>query len=211
LPRPRPPIIALRQPENAMQFASNFESARLPFGARLVRAAIVPAIVMLSLAEAGCAGYRFGAASLYPPDIHTVYVPVFESDSFRRGLGERLTEAVVKAIETRTPYKVVGSAEADSVLTGKILTDSKRVLVEDPNDQMRETEVSLSIKVAWIDRKGDLVGASTGSKIPVPDDALSLTSTGKLVPEYGQSTVTAQQEAINKLAEKIVDMMESPW
>ncbi len=78
-------------------------------------------ILLLSLANAGCAGYRFGAATLYPPDIHTVYVPVFESDSFRRGLGERLTEAVVKAIEARTPYKVVGSAEADSVLTGKII------------------------------------------------------------------------------------------
>jgi hypothetical protein len=168
-------------------------------------------ILVLCLAHAGCAGYRFGAASLYPPDIHTVYVPVFESDSFRRGLGERLTEAVVKAIEARTPYKVVGSAEADSVLTGKIMNDSKRVLVEDPNDQPRETEVALVVKVAWIDRKGDLVGASTGGKVPVPDDALSLTATGKLLPEYGQSTVTAQQEAINKLAEKIVDMMESPW
>ena len=47
----------------------------------------------------GCAGYRFGAASLYPPDIQTVYVPVFESNSFRRNLSEWLTEAVCKEIE----------------------------------------------------------------------------------------------------------------
>lgn len=170
---------------------------------------LVAAVLILSLG--GCAGYRFGAGSLYPPDIHTVYVPVFESDSFRRGLGERLTEAVVKEIELKTPYKVVSSAEADSVLTGKILLDTKRVLVEDPNDQPRETQVSMVIKVAWIDRKGDLVGSTTTGKIPIPDDALSLTATGQLIPEYGQSTVTAQQQTINTLAEKIVQMMEAPW
>ena len=37
-----------------------------------------------AVAVGGCAGYRFGAASLYPPDIQTVYVPMFESNSFRR-------------------------------------------------------------------------------------------------------------------------------
>lgn len=167
--------------------------------------------VMLGAGIVGCAGYRLGAGTLYPPDIHTVYVPVFESDSFRRGLGERLTEAVVKEIELKTPYKVVGSAEADSVLTGKIMLDTKRVLVEDPNDQQRETQYSMVVKVAWIDRKGDLVGATTSGKVPIPDDALSLTATGQLIPEYGQSTVTAQQQTINTLAEKIVQMMESPW
>ncbi len=45
-------------------------------------------------ASLGCAGYRLGTQTLYRRDIHTVYVPVFESDSFRSQLGERLTEAV---------------------------------------------------------------------------------------------------------------------
>ena len=206
------PTSHMRKPTrgNPEADASGSEPARR-HGAALSPRRLVIVLLIVSSLNAGCAGYRWGAATLYPPDIHTVYVPVFESDSFRRGLGERLTEAVVKAIEARTPYKVVGSAEADSVLTGKIVTDTKRIIVEDPNDQARETEVSFVVKVAWIDRKGDMVGAATGGKVPVPDDALSLIGTGKLLPEYGQSTVTAQQEAINKLAEKIVDMMESPW
>ena len=63
----------------------------------------------MSLLASGCAAYRFGAASLYPPDIQTVYVPVFESNSFRRNLSELLTEAVCKEIELKTPYKVVGT------------------------------------------------------------------------------------------------------
>ena len=42
------------------------------------------------------------------PDVSTVYVPMIESGSYRRDLGERLTEAVAKQIELKTPYKVVG-------------------------------------------------------------------------------------------------------
>src|SRR5207244_7174952 len=104
--------------------------------------------VMLALLG-GCAGYRAGTASLYPPDIHTVYVPVFESDSFRRYLGERLTEAVVKEIELKTPYKVVNSPQADSILYGRLVNDTKRVIVENRFDQPRETEVNMIVQVGW--------------------------------------------------------------
>src|SRR5205085_11499717 len=76
----------------------------------------------------GCAGYQIGNRALYRPDIRTVHVPVIQSDSYRRYLGERLTEAVVKEIELRTPYKVVDAGSADSVLTVRLISDSKRVI-----------------------------------------------------------------------------------
>src|SRR5690242_14757887 len=71
----------------------------------------------------GCAGYQLGNRALYRPDIRTVHVPVVQSDSYRRYLGERLTEAIVKEVELRTPYKVVDEASADSVLTVKLVSD----------------------------------------------------------------------------------------
>jgi hypothetical protein len=157
----------------------------------------------------GCAGYRAGNASLYPPDIHTVYVPIFESDSFRRELGERLTEAVDKEIELKTPYKVVHTPDADSVLAGHILGDTKRVVVQDQNDQPRETEVNFVVQVSWLDRKGSLV---TGRRnVPIPAAVVELSQTGRLIPEYGQSGATAEQESIQGLARQIVALMESPW
>ena len=70
-------------------------------------AAIGLALIVLP----GCAGYQIGNRSLYRPDIRTVHVPVVQSESFRRYLGERLTEAIVKEVELRTPYKVVGTTE----------------------------------------------------------------------------------------------------
>ncbi len=166
---------------------------------------------LLLAALSGCAAYRFGNQALYPPDVHTVYVPVFTSDSFRRGLGERLTEAVIKQIELKTPYKVVGSPEADSVLIGKILADTKRVVVEDQNDQPRETNVSMSVLVSWTDRKGDLVSTGSSGRIALPPDAVSLTAQTEFVPEYGQSTATSMQEVIDKIAVQIVSLMEIPW
>jgi hypothetical protein len=90
---------------------------------------------------AGCAGYRFGNNTLYAPNVRTVYVPIIQSDSFRTtpsiDIGERLTEAVCKEIEKRTPFKVVGDPAADSVLTARIVADTKRMVVESPTDQSR--------------------------------------------------------------------------
>src|SRR5262245_35350210 len=69
--------------------------------------------ILQSAILSGCAGYQIGNRALYRPDLRTVHVPVIQSDSYRRYLGERLTEAIVKEIELRTPYKVVGPDAAD--------------------------------------------------------------------------------------------------
>jgi hypothetical protein len=161
------------------------------------------------LATSGCAAYRFGAASLYPPDIQTVYVPVFESNSFRRNLSELLTEAVCKEIEKTTPYKVVGTPDADSVLTAKLSGDTKRVVIEDKFDQPREVEVNLAVEVRWVNRRGDLV--NQGVAKAAPQDLATLSAPGNLVAEYGQSVSTAQLQAIQRLAMQIVSLMEMPW
>jgi hypothetical protein len=164
---------------------------------------------VLAVASGGCAAYRFGAASLYPPDIQTVYVPMFESNSFRRNLSEGLTELVCKEIELRTPYKVVGSPNADSVLSGKLLGDTKRVIVEDRYDQPREVEINMAVEVRWLNRKGDLINQATS--VPLPQELVTMTASGNLVTEYGQSVTTAQQQAMQRLASQIVSLMESPW
>lgn len=157
----------------------------------------------------GCAAYRFGAASLYPPDIQTVYVPIFESNSFRRNLSEWLTEAVCKEIEAKTPYKVVGTPQADSVLTGKLMGDTKRVTIEDKYDQPREVEVNTAVQVRWLNRKGDLLNQATS--VPLPQDLITLSASGNLVAEFGQSVTTAQLQSIQRVAAQIVSLMEVPW
>jgi hypothetical protein len=160
-------------------------------------------------ASGGCAGYRMGTTSLYPGDIQTVYVPIFESDSYRRGMGERLTELVIKEIEERTPYKVVSSPQADSILTGRITNDTKRVVIEDQHDQPRDVQMNFVVQVSWVDRKGDLV--SQGGSVPIPAETVQLSQTADQIAEFGQSTATAQQQVLERLAREIVALMENPW
>ncbi len=163
----------------------------------------------LLLCLAGCAGYQLGPQSLYPAHIRTVHVPVFQSDSYRRGLGELLTEAVVKEIERRTPYKVVGPEYADSILQGRILSEGKNVLAENRLDEPRELEASLRVEITWIDSAGNSVLG--GSTMPVAPLAAQITQTSTFIPEAGQSISTAHHEAVRDLARQIVNQMESWW
>ena len=148
-----------------------------------------PALLLGSLLSAGCAQYHVGNRSLYAPDVQTVYVPMIEASSFRRDLGERLTEAVVKEIELKTPYKVVGTPDADSILSARLVSDSRRVVVENAFDQPRALDVLTRASVTWLNRRRQPIG-------PVVDI---------------QSVATAHQLAIERLAEQIVATMEQPW
>ena len=176
----------------------------------ITRSVMSTSFAMLLLASApGCAAYHVGNRSLYPADVETVYVPVFQSSSFRRDLGERLTEAVIKEIERRTPFKVVGTPNADTMLTCKIVGDMKHLLFQTRNDDPREMEVDLHVQVNWTDRRGNTLRESHG--IAVPPECVSMTGTSEVVPEVGQSIATAQQEAIVRLSRQIVSLMEIPW
>ncbi len=156
----------------------------------------------------GCAGYHIGPDAMFPSDVRTVYVPIFESDSLRRHLGDWLTEAVKKEIERRTPYKVVNSPSADSVLSGRIVSDTKRVIVETRNDDPRETEITLQVLVRWVNRRGHSI--SENGAVNLPPEVM-VTAAASTLPEVGQSITTAQQETIQRLAVQIVELMETPW
>ena len=163
----------------------------------------------LLFTTSGCAGYRVGSQSLYAPDVATVYVPMIESDSFRRDLGERLTEAVIKEIELKTPFKVVGTPDADSILSARLIGDTKRVIVENQNDDPRAIEIATTAEVTWLNRRRQPLRAP--SAIPLPPPLLAIDQTAPLIFEGGQSVVTAQQQAIERLAQQIVSTMEEPW
>ena len=157
----------------------------------------------------GCAGYQLGQRSLYRPDIRTVHVPVAQSESFRRYLGERITEAVVKEIELRTPYKVVDSESADSVLNVRLVSESKRVINNNRFSEPRDIETDFFIQTSWADRRGDII--MSHEDIPAGPLLVNIGQQANFVPEGGQSLATAQQEAIDKLAAQIVGQMELAW
>ena len=157
---------------------------------------------------AGCS-YKFGSTSLYPCDIRTIYVPMFEADTFRRGLGERLTEAVVREIEAKTPYKVVSSPVADSTLTCRIVAETKGTLLNAPTAEPRNIQLNYRVDVTWTDRRGQQL--QSASSLPVPSSLATVDQSTFLIPEAGQTMATSQQQLIDSMAKQIVSLMESPW
>ena len=192
---PEPTIMRTMQP---------YRIHRKPKSDGLVRVLIVSVLIFggSSLLSSGCAGYRVGSQSLFRPDIHSVHVPIFQSDLFRRHYGERLTEAVVKEIEQRTHFKVTSGALAHSTLRGHILSDTKRVLAENVNDEPRDLQYGSRIELTWTDRRGNSLMRRV---------VLNIEEAVNFVPEGGQSMTTAQQELINRMARNVVSQMEMGW
>ncbi len=173
---------------------------------------LLPCAMLMICSSVGCLGYRAGSGSLYAPDVQTVYVPMIESDSFRRDLGERLTEAVVKEIELKTPYKVIASPNADSVLDIRLLGDRRTVLAEDRFDNPRVFESRLRAQVAWQNRRQLPLAPVQSLELPgALGDLVGVDQTTPLIPESGQTIASQQQLGIQRLAEQIVATMESPW
>lgn len=171
------------------------------------------ATAVLSLASllAGCCcstdptkGYT--TASLYRENIHTVAVPIWQrgQDVYRRGLEYQLTEAITKRIELDTPYKVVPKSRADSVLEGRISSIDQRVMSFDPNTgQARDIEIRMSVDFTWVDlRTGEVlvdqknVHASGVYYFPAP---------------FSEDFFEGSSEAVNQMAERVVESMEKPW
>jgi len=160
----------------------------------------------LGLLLPGC-GYMVGQS--YSPELRTVSVPIFENTGYRRGIEFQLTEAVQKEITRRTPYRLARGPEADTRLSGKIVDVRKDVLGETSQDDPRELQLTYLVRVSWEDlRNGQILAQQ---EVPIAPADIPLIGQAEMAPEVGQSLATATQEAVDRLARRIVDMMEVPW
>lgn len=186
-------------------------AARIPMRSPSHRLWICSLLIVsaLLLSLSGCFGYRIGTRSLYRNDVRTINVPVVRSDSFRPELGVQLTEAVQKEIERRTPYKLADAALADSIMAIRLTNDSKRVIGETNTDEPRVLENVVTIELKWTDRRGmDLVSTRFA---PPGETTHYFAERNDFVPEAGQSVATSFQRLAERLANHIVDQMETRW
>jgi hypothetical protein len=191
----------------------------------------------------GCASHfnllGYSTAPNYDPGIRTVYVPIFETRVLEttpyRGVEFTLTRAVVDAIESKTPMKVVSDASgADTELQGTVVRLTKQLVNRTPFNEARELAHFLAVEVVWHDlrpgHEGRILtnpkrreGAAGPMEVPFdltvaplpprPDRPVPvlLTSVGRAVPELGESNTTGLQMAINRMAVQIVSAMEEGW
>ena len=178
-------------------------------------------LLLLMLLLPGCANlahhlggfqvgnYQFGSRGLFGQDVQTIYVPIVEADPTRRHLAERLTEAIIKRIEERSPYKVVSRATADSVLEIRIVGRNQRVSIVDSFNDPRQMSGNLAVEVRWRDRRD--LDIRQFEPLAWSEGATQITSSDAMVAEFGHSLLTSEQKQIDRIADQIVGMMELPW
>jgi hypothetical protein len=161
-------------------------------------------MVVLCGGLGGCARMAgYSNEPLFPPEVSTVCLKMFDNQSFRRGVEYELSDALAKRIEVETPYKIVSDADlADTEMSGQIVSIGELALSVDRDvGAVLEKEVELQAVVSWKNLKtGQLlidhrqVGASASYS------------------EYQQQDFKyASALAANNLARKIVELMERNW
>lgn len=145
----------------------------------------------------------YSSEPLFNDEITSVYVEVFGNRTFERGVEYELTDALAKQIEAKTPYKIVSSRDrADTVISGYIGTVGKSSLTaERETGRSLENEIALNAVVNWKD-------LSSG-KLLIDNKQVSAAASYSEWQMQGSQYGSAL--AANKLAKRIVELMENPW
>lgn len=170
-----------------------------PLISRMTRISMMFLLAGLVLLPVGC-GYS--SKPLYRISVKTVSVPIFRNNTYNRDWEFRLTEAICKNIEYRTPYKIAQGERADTELTGEISSIDQDVLTRRFNLNLpRESQVTVAVNFQWKDLR-------TG-RILVKRVSFSRSATG--IPQIGERMNDATQLAVERLAEAIVEQLQTEF
>jgi len=169
--------------------------------AMATRAGLILVLAFFFVALSGC-GYAH--KSTYPTGIRSVAVPIFKNKSFYQGAEFDVTEAVIKEIETRTPYKVVAEAGADTILEGTIVSiDQTRTARRREGGVPEELEFRVAVSYEWKNMQtGQVIRSRQGQEV-----------IGRYIPSrpVSETYFTGQHEAAERIAQYVVSAMRADW
>ncbi len=181
--------------------------------------------------------FGYSTAPPFDPNIKTVYVPVFKNTAFQttpnRDIEVDLTAAIIREIHSRSTMRVVSDREsADTELLGTIYNIEKGIFNRTQQNHARYAEITVSANIVWRDMRTGRVLSNRrpfgvtampavpfDPSLPPPDPVLvkeialpvKVVSTGRLIPELGETNATANKLAVDTMAKQIVNMMEIAW
>jgi len=145
----------------------------------------------------------YSDASLYREDVRSVCLEMFDNQTFRRGAEYELSDALAKRIEADTPYKLISNTDrADTVMSGRIVQINEATLsLERELGYALEKEVQIKAVVSW-------KNLQTGELLI---DNQAATGSASYSEFQQQDFGYASALAANRLAQKIVELMEKSW
>ncbi len=153
-------------------------------------------------AEADAAGYS--ARSLYPAGYRSIAVSIFDNRTFVTGIERDITDALIKEIQTRTPYAVTRSESAETELSGAIVAVEKtRLNRARGSGLVREVLLSVTVDFQWRDLR-------TG-KVIVERKEFSASDESMPSRPFGERPEIAEYGLAQTLARQIVAEMRDQW
>ena len=143
-------------------------------------------------------GCGYSQKSLIDRKINTIYISIFENNTFVRGIEFDIAKAVKDEIMSRTSLRIVQKDSADIILTGEI-GGSAQAALSQSRDNIVESSVSISASVTLLDtRTGRSMGGGAGGG-------------ASFIVDRGENVQSATEEAIANLARVLVDNLEEEW
>jgi hypothetical protein len=145
-------------------------------------------------------GCGYSQKSLISRKINSIYIPIFDNNTFRRGLEFELTKAVKDEIMSRTSLRIVQKDSADTILSGT-LRDVKESALSQSSDNIVESRVYIYADITLSDRRTERVLISKSN----------LSGAAEFLVKRGENVQSATEEGIANLAKIIVNNLEEEW
>jgi hypothetical protein len=174
----------------------------------MIKTSIILSLLMLGSIILLCGGCLSGGEGnytnrwLYPDDVSSVYVEMFDTGGFRRGHEYDFTDALCKRIESETPYKIVSDRNrADTLISGSVDIGQGVLATDRYEGSPLELETYAEATITWKNLKtGDILV-----------DGEKVIASASYSPKLGQDINQASRVAMNRAAEKAVELMEISW
>ncbi|MBP26668.1 MAG: LPS assembly lipoprotein LptE [Phycisphaerales bacterium] len=140
----------------------------------------------------------------YSTDIKTIAIPVVQNDTFDREVGYLLTNALIREVETRTPWRVTGETVADTLLDVTI-TDVKLRALSQSRLTKLDQEVAVQLTVDWNWERMDDSSTIAGWE--------GMGTAGMFFPSnpLGEPIELGRLQSVELMARAIVDRMAESW
>lgn len=176
-------------------FTGLLNLTRIAARARLSTVAI---LLVLSILLGSC-GYS--SKAVLRSNVRSIYVPIFDNKTFRRGYEFDLTKSVRDQIILRTGLDIVDRDEADSILYGKITNVVEGVIVGDFTDNIVESRMTIFVDIRWVDTR-------TGRTIVERRD---IARAAEFIVPRNETASTSGKEAFVGIAYGIIEAMGDEW
>ncbi len=146
-------------------------------------------------------GCGYSTRSLISRDISSIHIPIFENDTFRRGIEFDLTKAVKNEVMSKTNLRIASKDYADTILHGSVEDFTESIITHGFRDSVVEARMALLVEIKLIDRRTD--------RVLVHEKGIKQRT--EYIVRRGETLESATGEGIVRIAETIVDHLAEKW